>query len=78
MGDHPLFPMHHMDVHSTVYARNLELELVCIYTAQAIENAASELLFTPEERDIMNQCIKALESNRAHYSKIIRRLAEHG
>tara|TARA_B100000497_G_scaffold58730_1_gene66877 strand:- start:2189 stop:2431 length:243 start_codon:yes stop_codon:yes gene_type:complete len=78
MADHPLFPLHHTDVHSTVYERNLELEMLCIYTMQAIETAARELLFKPEERVIMDQAIEALRSNRDHYSKILRRLADHG
>ena len=78
MNNHPLFPLHHTDVHDSVYERNLELECVCIYTIQSIENAVNELLFTPEEREIFAQAITALESNRNHYSNIIRRLTTHG
>ena len=56
---------------------NIDLKVACDVTIETIEEAATLLLLSPNERDILDQAISVLASISVHYSTIIGRLA-HG
>ena len=58
--------------------KNIAYKVTCIMALEAIEDATTQLLLTPEEHAILNQASTLLEVNRVHYSTTIERLAHYG
>ena len=62
---------------SDLVMHNIDLKVTCDVTIETIEEAAIQLLLSPNERDILDQAISVLASISVHHSTIIGRLA-HG
>ena len=62
---------------SDLVMHNIDLEVTCDVTIETIEEAAIQLLLSPNERDILDQAISVLAGISVHHSTIIGRLA-HG
>jgi hypothetical protein len=76
MDSHPLIPhLIHKDC-SEAMIINTEFKVTCTIAIDSLELAAEELLLTYSERILFEETISVLKSSRAHYSSIVRRLAD--